>query len=262
VRFSTDAWVLLPIAVAVIVGGLGFPVVLELVREWRNPRRWSALTRVTVTMTASLLVIGTVVLALVEAGNQATWGDRSDAQQALAAFFTAVMPRTAGFNAVDIAAMRPESLVLTDLLMFIGGGSAGTAGGIKVTTLGVLLFAVAAELRGRTDVVIGRRRVTAETVRQALSVTVLSAGLVAVSIMVMMAMTSLPFESIAFEVVSAFGTVGLSLGITSSLPDPAAYLLVLLMFVGRIGPLTFASALAARQKVRLHRRPEERIPIG
>jgi potassium uptake TrkH family protein len=262
VRFSTDAWILLPISVAVIVGGLGFPVVMELAREWRNPRRWSALTRVTVVMTASLLAGATVFFAVAEARNSATWGDRTGAQQALASFVTAVMPRTAGFNAVDLTAMRPESLVLTDLLMFIGGGSAGTAGGMKVTTLGVLLFAVAAELRGQPDVVIGRRRISADTQRQALSVTVLGTAAVAVATTAMLALTDLEFETAAFEVVSAFGTVGLSLGVTASLPDAALYLLVLLMFAGRLGPLTFASALAARDKVRLHRRPEERMPIG
>jgi trk system potassium uptake protein TrkH len=260
--FLTDAWVLLPISAAVIVGGLGFPVVFELLRSWRQVDRWSALTRVTVAMTATLLALGTVAMLVAEADNPETWGDLPPGQQLVASFFSATMPRTAGFNAVDIADMRPETLVLTDFLMFIGGGSAGTAGGIKVTTVGLLLFAVVAELRGRTDVEIGRRRISSQSQRQALAVAVISAGTVAASILLLMALTPFRFEEVAFEVVSAFGTVGLSTGITYEMPTSGKILLTLLMFAGRIGPLTFALALAARYRSSLHRRPEEKMSIG
>jgi Trk-type K+ transport system membrane component len=201
-------------------------------------------------------------MLLAEADNPDTWGDLPPGQQLVASFFSATMPRTAGFNAVDIADMRSESLVMTDFLMFIGGGSAGTAGGIKVTTVGLLLFAVVAELRGRTDVEIGHRRISSQSQRQALAVAVMSAGTVALSILVLMALTPFRFEEVAFEVVSAFGTVGLSTGITYEMPTSGKILLTLLMFVGRIGPLTFALALAARYRSSLHRRPEEKMSIG
>jgi trk system potassium uptake protein TrkH len=262
IRFAADGWVLLSVAAAVIIGGLGFPVVFELRSNWRRPTRWSILTRVTVVMTLLLLVIGTVVFLASESDNARTWGGKSPGQQILSSFFTAVMPRTAGFNIIDVGAMESESLVLTDLLMFIGGGSAGTAGGVKITTLGILLFIVWAELRGRPDVEIGRKRVSTETQRQALTIVFLSLGIVTAGTILLILTTPFTFEQSVFEAISAFGTVGLSTGITSSLPDAAKYSLILLMFAGRIGPLTFASALAARSTTRVHRRPEERMSIG
>jgi trk system potassium uptake protein TrkH len=262
VGFVSDAWILLPIAGAVIIGGLGFPVVFELVRSWRTPRLWSVLTRITVGMTAVLLVLGFLGTYLVERGNPETLGGLSGPQATLAAAFSGVMPRTAGFNAIDIAALRPESLVLTDFLMFIGGGSAGTAGGIKVTTLGLLLFVVWAELRGRPDVTIGRRRVTSVNQRQALSVIVLAAGVVAVAYLTLLALTDAPTDDVLFETVSAFGTVGLSTGLTPELPDAAKLVVIALMFIGRVGPLTFATALALREHPSRVRLPEERLIVG
>jgi Trk-type K+ transport system membrane component len=172
------------------------------------------------------------------------------------------MPRTAGFNIVDVGQMRSESLALTDVLMFIGGGSAGTAGGVKVTTIGIIVYIIIAELRSRPDVEVGNKRIPTEVQRQALVVIALSLALVALGTIVLLALTDWGFDQVLFESVSAFGTVGLSTGITSSLPDAAKLALVLLMFAGRIGPLTFAAALAARSTTRLSRRPEERISLG
>jgi trk system potassium uptake protein TrkH len=260
--FAQDPWILLPIAAAVIIGGLGFPVVFELARQWRRPGTWSALTRITIVMTVSLLALGWVGFLVSERGNAATWGSLSGLQQALQSFFTGVMPRTAGFNIVDIGQMRPESLAFTDVLMFIGGGSAGTAGGVKVTTLGILVFVIIAELRSRPDVEVGNRRVPTEVQRQAVVVLSLSLLLVAFGTIALLALTDWGFEQVLFESVSAFGTVGLTTGITASLPDAAKLALVLLMFAGRIGPLTFAAALASRSMTRLSRRPEERISLG
>lgn len=260
--FATDAWILVPIAFAVIIGGLGFPVLIELMRVWRRPRTWSVLTRITLILTLSLLIIGTVGLFITERGNAATWGIGSDGEQFIAAFFSGVMPRTAGFNMVDIGAMRGDSLALTSVLMFIGGGSAGTAGGIKVTTLGVLVFTVWAELRGRSDVEIGNRRVGTDVQRQSLAIVALGALSIIAGTIVLLVITNFTLEEVLFESISAFGTVGLSTGMTSSLPDGAKYALVILMFAGRIGPLTFASALARRGKTKLVRRPEERMSIG
>lgn len=260
--FAQDPWILIPIAAAVIVGGLGFPVVFELWRRWRHPRSWTALTRITIVMTVSLLVLAMVGFLVSEQGNPATWGALPGNQQVLQAFFTGVMPRTAGFNIVDIGQMRPESWALTDVLMFIGGGSAGTAGGVKVTTIGIIIFVVVAEMRSRPDVEVGNRRISTAVQRQALVVIALGLALVAMGTIALLALTDWGFDQVLFESVSAFGTVGLSTGITSSLPDGAKIALVLLMFAGRIGPLTFAAALANRSTTRLHRRPEERMSIG
>lgn len=262
VRFAQDPWILIPIAVAVIVGGIGFPVVFELARKWRRLGGLSILSRITVALTVSLLILATFVFLVTENGNGATWGSLPPGQQILQAFFTGVMPRTAGFNIVPVDEMRAESLALTNVLMFIGGGSAGTAGGIKVTTLGVLIFIIIAEIRGKSDVEVGNKRVPSEIQRQALAIVAIGLALVALGTVLLLVLTDWGFERVLFETVSAFGTVGLSTGITSTLSDSAKLVLVALMFVGRIGPLTFALALASRSTTRLHRRPEERIPLG
>ena len=262
IRYVADPWVSLTIATAVIVGGLGFPVVFELARSWRRPRSWSVLTRITVTVTGALLVTGTLGMLLTEGRNPKTLGPLGAGDTLLAAFFTGVMPRTAGFNSIDIAALEPETLLFTDVLMFIGGGSAGTAGGIKVTTFGLLAYVLWAEMRGDPDVDVGRRRVPAGTQRQALAVALLGIGLVMSSTLAMLAMTDFSLDLVLFETVSAFATVGLSAGITAALPTPAQVLLVGLMFIGRIGPLTLASGLALRERQRRHQLPEERTIVG
>jgi trk system potassium uptake protein len=260
--YVADPTISLTICAAVIVGGLGFPVVFELAREWRTPKSWSVLTRITVIVTAALLIVGTVVFLIAESGNPGTLRPLNGGAKVLAAFTAAVMPRTAGFNNLDIAAYQPETLLLTDALMFIGGGSAGTAGGIKVTTFGLLAYVLWAEMRGDPDVEVGRRRVPGTNQRQALAIALLGIGLVAVGTFLMEALTDFGFDQVAFEVISAFATVGLSTGITADLPPAALGLLVLLMYIGRIGPLTLASGLALRERARRHQLPEERTIVG
>ncbi len=261
-QYVADPWISLTICAAVIVGGLGFPVVFELAREWRHPKSWSVLTRITVVVTVALLVLGTVVFLIAESDNPGTLGPLGAGDRGLAAFTAAVMPRTAGFNNLDIAAYRPETLLLTDALMFIGGGSAGTAGGIKVTTFGLLAYVLWAEMRGDPDVEVGRRRVPGTNQRQALAVALLGIGVVAVGTFVMEALSDFGFDQVLFETISAFATVGLSTGITADLPAAGQVLLVLLMYVGRIGPLTLASGLALRERGRRHQLPEERTIVG
>jgi trk system potassium uptake protein TrkH len=262
IPYVADPTISLTICAAVILGGLGFPVVFELARAWRRPRSWSVLTRITVIATAALLVIGTVMFLVAEAGNPGTLGPLSAGAKVLAAFTAAVMPRTAGFNNLDIAAYQPETLLLTDALMFIGGGSAGTAGGIKVTTFGLLAYVLWAEMRGDPDVDVGRRRVPGTNQRQALAIALLGIGVIAVATFLMEALTDFTFDQVLFEVISAFATVGLSTGITADIPSAGQVLLVLLMYIGRIGPLTLASGLALRERARRHQLPEERTIVG
>jgi trk system potassium uptake protein TrkH len=260
--YVADPTVSLTICAAVILGGLGFPVVFELAREWRTPGTWSVLTRITVVVSAALLLVGTAVFLAAESGNPGTLGPLGGGVKVLAAFTAAVMPRTAGFNNLDIGAYQPETLLLTDALMFIGGGSAGTAGGIKVTTFGLLAYVLWAEMRGDPDVEVGRRKVPGTNQRQALAVALLGIGLVAVATFLMEGFTDVDFDRVLFETISAFATVGLSTGITADLPPDAQVLLVLLMYIGRIGPLTLASGLALRERARRHRLPEERTIVG
>ncbi|GAA1517714.1 potassium transporter TrkG [Sphaerisporangium rubeum] len=261
-RFVSDPWICLTIAVTVVVGGLGFPVVFELMRSWRRPGRWSILTRITVATTAGLLLSGTVVFLVTEWSNPGTFGPLDTAGKWLAAFFTAVMPRSGGFNVVDISQMYPSSWLVTDLLMFIGGGSAGTAGGIKVTTFGLFAFIVWAELRGEPRVNIGHRSLPEAAQRQVVAIMALGTGIVAVATYVLLVITPYTLDKVLFEVISAFATVGVSTGITTGLGSPEQVVLVVLMFIGRLGPLTLGSALALKERSRRYQLPEERVIVG
>ncbi|ULE35920.1 TrkH family potassium uptake protein [Mycobacterium sp. IDR2000157661] len=262
VRYVDDSVIMLTIAAAVIIGGLGFPVVFELARSWRRPRTWSVTTRITVVVTSVLLLVGTLLIATIEHDNPGTLGPLSMGSRLVAAVFTATMPRTAGFNAVDIAAMTPEGLMFTDVLMFIGGGSASTAGGVKVTTVGLLAFVLWAEMRGESRVNVGVRQVPADNQRQALAVFMLFVTLSGLGTFALLAMSDYSLDQVLFEAISALSTVGLSTGITAALPDSATWLLVVMMYVGRLGPLTLASALALRQREHRYERPSERTIIG
>lgn len=262
IGFATDPWICLPIAAAVIFGGLGFPVLLELRRHLHQPRNWSLHTRLTLGVTAALLGGGTLFMTASEWNNTGTLGAFDTPGRLLAGFFQAVMPRTAGFNSVDFGEMRDGTLLGTDVLMFIGGGSAGTAGGIKVTTFILLFFVLYAEVRGERHVNIADRRIGERVQRQALTVALLSVGLVMSSTILLLQITGLPLRDVLFETVSAFATVGLSTGITADLPVAGQLVIILLMFVGRLGPITLVSALALRDKQLRYTLPEGRPLIG
>ncbi|MCF6476685.1 TrkH family potassium uptake protein [Nonomuraea sp. MG754425] len=261
-RFVTDGWICLTVAIASIISGLGFPVVFELARSWRQPAKWTILTKITVSVTATLLVLGTLAFLAIEWRNPKTLGPLDDGGKLLAAFFAAVMPRSAGFNTLDISQMYPSSWLTTDVLMFIGGGSAGTAGGIKVTTVGLLVFVVWAELRGESRVHIGHRSLPDSAQRQAVTITALGVAIVGIATYALLALTPYSLDQILFEVIAAFGTAGLSTGITAGLGTAGHLLLVVLMFIGRIGPLTLGSALALNRRARHYELPEERIIVG
>lgn len=266
-RYAQDPWVTLPVAVAVILGGLGFPVLLELLRH-RNRHRttgrrnWTLHTRLTLFTTVALLATGTLLTCLLEWTNPATLGAHDWHEKLLNGFFHSAMTRTAGFNSLDIGAMHASTLLMTCMLMFIGGGSAGTAGGIKVTTFAVLAVAIIAEVRGEPNSTVLGRRLAPHSLRQALTVVLLGVGLVMAATLALLSMTSLPLDGVLFEVVSAFATVGLSTGITADFPDAGQLILVVLMFIGRLGPVTLVSALALRERVRRYELPEERPVIG
>lgn len=260
--FASDPWVYIPIAVSVIAGGLGFPVWLELYRRYRFPRRWSLTTMMTLSGTVVLLVAGTVFFAATEWNNLDTLGAMPTGDRLGMSFFHSVMPRTAGFNAIDYGAVEPETLFGTIVLMFIGGGSAGTAGGIKVTTFLLLFFAIYAEVRGEPDVNVLSRRIEDRAVRQALTVALLGVAAVMVSTVVLLSITDLPALPVFFEATSAFATVGLSTGITAEFSTAGQGVLIVLMFLGRLGPITLVSALALRGRHRLYHFPKGRPIIG
>jgi trk system potassium uptake protein TrkH len=262
IGFVTDPWIILPIAAGVIVGGLGFPVLLELRRELRTPRLWSLHTTVTLITSGMLLAGGWVFITAFEWRNPETLGPLSVPGKVLAGFFSSVTPRTAGFNSLDYSQMNETSWLVTDILMFIGGGTASTAGGIKVTTFMILFFAIMAEIRGDTDVDAFERRIPGAAIRQALAVALLGVALVVSGTLTLLALTDLDLDRVLFEVISAFATVGLSTGITAGLPPAAQYVLIVLMYLGRLGPVAAASALALHQGHKLFRYPEERPLVG
>ena len=262
VRFGQDPWICLPVAVAVIVGSLGFPVVFELARRRGRPSRWSLHTKLTVLMTVVLLVAGTGLMLLAEWRNPATLGPMSVPSKLLAGFFQGVMPRTAGFNSIDVSSMNPGTWLGSDVLMFIGGGSGGTAGGIKVTTVAVLLAVLWSELRGDPDATAFDRRIAPVVQRQALAVASLSLGAVLLAAVTMTITSPFSADEVLYEVVSAFATVGLSTGITADLSPANQLILVALMFAGRLGPITLGTALAMREGQPLFRRPEGAPLVG
>ncbi|MEU2006688.1 TrkH family potassium uptake protein [Rhodococcus sp. NPDC019627] len=261
IGFADDPFICLPLLAAVILGGIGFPVLFEVGRRMGGTsRRWSLHTKLTVAVTAILLVIGPALVLLFEWGY--TLREHDLGAKLLVAAFQGIMPRTAGFNSVDYAQMDPATLLVTDVLMFIGGGSGGTAGGIKVTTFALLLFAIVAEVRGDRSVTIFDRRIAPRAQRQALSVALIGVALVMLPTIVLLAGTAFDLNVLLFEVVSAFATVGLSTGITAQLPVWGQLILIGLMYLGRIGSITLVSALAARQRDRRYELPEERPFIG
>ncbi|MFI8568694.1 TrkH family potassium uptake protein [Rhodococcus sp. NPDC078407] len=267
IGFATDPWICVPLLIAVVLGGIGFPVLFEVARRVRSRARgrrssprWSLHTRMTLTVTGVLLILGPTVVMLFEWSR--TLGGFGFWDKMLVATFAGVMPRTAGFNSVDYADVDNATLLVTDVLMFIGGGSGGTAGGIKVTTFALLLFVILAEIRGDREVTVFDRRIDARVQRQALTVALIGVALVMLPVVALLAGTDFDLDVLLFEVVSAFATVGLSTGITAQLPGWGQVILIVLMYLGRIGSITLVSALAARDRGRRYTLPTERPFIG
>lgn len=262
VPFADDPWLLGTIALAVIAGGLGFPVWLELLRTPRAPARWSLHAKLTLFTTGALIVFGAVTITAFEWSNPDTLGGLSAADRMLAGVFTGVMPRTAGFTVIDYGSVEPNTLLVTEMLMFAGGGSGSVAGGIKVTTFALLFLIVWAELRGESEVTAFRRGIPLTVQRQALTIAVLAINAIVVGTLLLTATNDIGFAAALFECLAAFTTAGLSTGVTSGLNGFGQAVLILLMFLGRVGPLTLGVALVLRERERLYSHPEERPLVG
>lgn len=260
--FGNDPFIATVIAIAVFVGGIGFPVIMVLLRHRWHLRRWNLHTRLTVEVTLAIFLLGAIAYALLEWNNPATMGERSPIERIGLSLFASVSSRSGGFNLVDVNQQLPETLFLTDALMFIGGGAASTAGGIKVTTFAVIILAIIAEGRGDSDVTAHTRRIPEGALRVAMSVLALGALLVFVATLALITISGESLQRPLFEAISAFATCGLSTGFSAEQPPAGKYVLSALMFFGRLGPITLASALALRQRRNLYRYPEERPIIG
>ncbi len=258
--YAGDVWFLSVIMLGVVAGAIGFPVIYALSRNLRNPRRWSLHVKLTLITFALLLVMGALAYFVLEFDH--AFRGLDGGQRVLQSFFLSSMARSGGFSTIDISQLDGSSLLVTDMLMFIGGGSASTAGGIKVTTLSILFLAAFAEARGRDDMEAYERRIPQDVLRLGVSVVLWGATTVAVSCIVIMMMTDAALDHVLFDVISAFATCGLSTGFTANTTDAAQYVLAATMFFGRIGTVTLAAALAASQHPKLFRQPEERPIVG
>ncbi|MTA82490.1 MAG: TrkH family potassium uptake protein [Actinobacteria bacterium] len=276
IQFARDGWILVPIFTTVFLASLGFPTIVEMrdrlflklaklfkvKASYSMPKQWSLNSRIVLWASFALLAIGTVALAFIEWSNPNTLGPLTPIQKIVDSVFASVMPRTAGFNSLDVSQMQPTSWLVTSILMFIGGASASTAGGIKVGTFVVLLYIVYTEIRGDNAVNVGNRRLPRSMQRQALTIVSLYMVVIVGALLILRFTTGFTLEQLLFEVVSAVGTVGLSTGITAQLPEHAKFLLALLMLFGRLGPIIVATSLALRRTKRHFEYPKERPLIG
>lgn len=253
--------ILLTIAALVAIGGTGYAVWSDIASK----RRWGMLaldTKLVLVTTGALSVVGLVGMLVLEMTPGGALSEVGPGEAVARSIAMSTFPRTAGFTVVDMGQLRDATLLLIAGLMFIGGASASTAGGIKVTTFSTLFFAILASLRGEEHVRAFDRTIPARLVYRALSVALLSVAVVFLLTFALSVTAQALFMDVLFEAVSAFGTTGLSTGITPDLPDHARAVLVIGMYVGRLGPLTIAVALSGRAAVLRYRYPEEDVSIG
>ncbi len=256
--YSGDFIAQAPIMLAIIIGGLGLPVLHDL----RRNARWSLHTRLTVVGSVLLTVLGAAGVLLFEWGNPGTLGSMGVGEKIWNAFFHSVNTRSCGLNTVNNGAFSEETMLMTYGLMLTGAGSAGTGGGIKVSTVMILILAVWSELRGDPDTTAVGRRISPAVLREALAVTALAVAVLMLATMVLRGLTDLPLNHLIYEAISAFGNVGLSMGITANLNEPAQVVIILLMYLGRVGIVTVATGLALRPRRADYRYPEERPIVG
>ena len=260
--YANDYWFLSALMLGVFLGSLGFPVIYAFARAIRGPRRWSLHVKLTLITTVALLLLGTLFYIVLEFNNPKTFGSLNAGDTIFQSLFMSMMTRSGGFSTIVVSDLNGSSLLLSGMLMFIGGGSASTAGGIKVTTLAILFLAAFAEARGKQEMEAFGRRIPSDMLRLAVSVVLWGATTVAVSTIVILHISKQPLDTVLFDVISAFATCGLSTGLTADLPPEGVYVLAAPMFMGRIGTVTLAAALAASQSRQLFKRPEERPIVG
>ncbi|GAA5434958.1 TrkH family potassium uptake protein [Deinococcus aquaticus] len=267
-NFVADPLVSIVVALLIILGGTGFLVQLNVVAHLMNPRRnrLAVHSKLVLTMMTVLLVVGTLTYLIFEWNNPATLGPLGFGAKLLASFFQSVTTRTAGFNTLDYGAMGLTTLFISIILMFIGANPGGTGGGIKTSTFYVMMASAWSMVRGRRDATLFHRRIDTDTILRAMTVGLLSIGLVNMMFILLLALNTradVRFVNLFFEAVSAFGTVGLSMNTTPLLNPDQHIVLIILMFLGRIGPLTFAVAFSRSGSGDLVRYPAEKdILIG
>jgi Trk-type K+ transport system membrane component len=260
--FAHDYFFLTVMMGAVFLGSIGFPVIYALSKQLLRPRRWSLHVKLTLVTTVILFFAGAAAFLALEYENPGTYGSMNAWDTIFQSFFMSAMTRSGGFAVVDIGELYGSSMVVGSMLMFVGGGSASTAGGIKVTTLAVLALSVWSEAKGRRSVEAFGRRIPSDVQRVAVAVLAWGATICALSTIVIAQITHAPIAEVLFDVISGFATVGLSTGLTETLPDPALYVLSATIFMGRVGTVTLAAAVAATSRSQLYSLPVERPIVG
>ena len=249
------------IASLIVVGGIGFPVVADL---WncRQTRRFSLHTKVVLTTTVLLIVLGAGFIFVAEYGNAKTLSDLPPADKVMASLFQSVTARTAGYNTVDIGLLREGTLLAIIFLMFVGASPSSMGGGVKTSTAAILFISLVGSVTGKRDPLAFGRQIPQQTVYKAFTIVTISVMLISLVTLTLSFTEAAPIFSLLFEVTSAFGTVGLSTGITPKLSDAGKVLITLTMFAGRVGTLTLLMALALRPRKERLKYPEGKIVIG
>lgn len=260
-NYVDDITVNFTITLLIILGGIGFTVLYDVFHNYRW-RLFSMHTKLVLVTTSTLLVIGTLVILFLEMNNPNTLGALSWHGKFLGSYFQSVSTRTAGFNTVDIGNFQDATIFFMAILMFIGASPSSTGGGIKTTTIGVLIVAMWALITGKNDAEIFQRRLSQQLIYKSFVVFFVGATLVIFVTMMMSISEHASFLKIFFEVVSAFGTVGLSTGITPTLTGYGKMWIIITMFAGRVGPVTLALALVLRTRKVMVLYPEGKINIG
>ncbi len=263
VGYAGNAIVSLTIPMLIILGGIGFTVLIDLNRfifYKDKVRKLSVHSKIVLSATLALIVLGFLAFFVLEFNS--SMRGFSIAKRILSSFFQSVTTRTAGFNTVNMSILSKGSVLIAVALMFIGASPGSTGGGIKTTTFSLLALTVVSMIKGKRDLSVFRRKITIGNFREATALTMLSAGIVFFIVLLLMTIEPHTFDKILFEAVSAFGTVGLSMGITPFLTDAGKVLITILMYIGRIGPLTMIYAFSIRKKHTNINYAEETIAIG
>jgi len=264
-EYLHDWLVCIPLVIATFVGSLGFPVILNIINTRRQHKRpwhnWSLHSKLTIITALIVSVVGVLGFFLLERTNPATLGSLPPGQQVLPSLFTALM-RSAGITTTSLPQWRHGTWLLMDALMFIGGGSVSTAGGVKLTTVAVIWLAIRAEARGDKEIEVYGRRIPHGAVRVSMAVFCLGAIIVFISTLILLEVTQNTLDVVLFEAVSAYSNSGFSTGLTTTIPQSGRWVLMALMFVGRMGTMSFAAALASRDRARVIQYPTEHLLVG
>ncbi|MEK3807258.1 TrkH family potassium uptake protein [Metabacillus sp. SLBN-84] len=259
-RYVGDPLINFVLSSLFIIGGIGFTVLIDIWRK-RSFKKFSLHTKLMLVGTLIINTAAMFIIFFIEYSNPETLGNLSSGSKLLASYFQAVSPRTAGFNTLDMASLEDSTLFLMIILMFVGAGSASTGGGIKLTTAIIILFATFSFLRGRETLNIAKRSLHPKYIVKALAITVASLLFVITAVFILTVSEDLTFMEIVFEVVSAFGTVGLSMSVTPKLTDLGKQVIIFIMFLGKVGPLTLLFSIAKPQKEKI-KYPNEDILTG